>query len=160
MKSRYAFYDRYRWVFRVLILGMGLYFLYLGFQTGTEARLLATQGAATKGITVSKRIEHRRYNPDGLGATLHLVTYRYQVDGVEFVDEAGVPVARYETTGPGDAVAVHYARSAPQISELTRGSTGAKAHGIYLFGFVVLGMALLLVVVDQVRDRLRRRSGR
>lgn len=156
MNSRYAFYDRYRPVFYVLILGMGLYFLYLGLQARNDALLLANEGATTKGIALSKRTEYRRYDPDGLGSRLHLVAYRFEIDGTVFVDESGVRADRYETINPGDTVAVHYARSTPPISELTQGSVAAKSRGMFLFSFVVLGMVVLMVVVDQVRDRLKK----
>lgn len=156
MSSRNAFYDRYRPVFYVLILGMGFYFIYLGFLARTDAQLLATQGAITKGVTLSKRTEYRRYDPDGLGTRLHLLTYRYQVDGAEFVGESGVRADRYETTGHGDNLAVHYVRGTPQISELTQGSSAAMARGMFLFGLVVLGLVVLMVAVDQFRDRLKK----
>ncbi|MHA7773643.1 DUF3592 domain-containing protein [Roseibium sp. M-1] len=156
MRNRYAFYDRYRPVFYVLILGMGLYFLYLGLQARNEAQLLASEGATTKGVVLAKRTEYRRYNPDGLGSTLHLLSYRYQVDGIDYVDESGVKPERYAETGPGDAVAVHYARGAPQISELTRGSVAAFSQGLFFFGFGVLGLVVLMVVVDRIRDRLKK----
>jgi len=135
---------------------MGLYFLYLGLQAKNDASLLANQGATTKGIVLAKRTEYRRYDPDGLGSRLHLVTYRYQIDGTDLVDESGVRADRYETINLGDAIPVHYARSMPTISELTQGSVASLSRGMFLFSFVVLGMVVLMVVVDQVRDRLKK----
>ncbi|WP_269583054.1 DUF3592 domain-containing protein [Roseibium sp. Sym1] len=155
MNRRNAFYDRYRLVFYLLLLGIGLFFLFDGYQTHSNARLLATQGAVTTGKILSKQTRDRRYDLDGLGRKLHLLTYRYAVGGAEFTGEAAVSGERYETSSPGETVAVRFVRDTPDISELSEGTHAAMARSSFLFAFVAFGMLVLMIVFDRIRGRLK-----
>jgi hypothetical protein len=155
MNRRNAFYDRYRLVFHLLLLGIGVFFLADGYQSHSDARLLATQGAVAKGQVLSKQTRDRRYDLDGLGRRLHLLTYRYAVGGSEFTGSSSVSAEVYETSDPGDTIAVRFARDAADISELTAGTHATMARSSFLFGFVALGMLVLMIVFDRIRDRLK-----